>query len=91
MSCREVARLRHVAFSPDGRTLASNQNDAVQLYDVLTGVKRKELRGHEYGSHAVTFSHDGRLLLTTGQDGTAHIWDVAREGSCTAFAEPVAL
>ncbi|MCH8120091.1 MAG: WD40 repeat domain-containing protein [Planctomycetes bacterium] len=70
-----------VAFSPDGKTLASSGswNNTVRLWDVQTQKQIGVLQGHIGNSvYAVAFSPDGRLLASGGhrQDTAVRLWDV---------------
>ncbi|MGW1171581.1 nSTAND1 domain-containing NTPase [Streptomyces sp. NPDC002550] len=66
-----------VAFSHDGRTLATSSHDTVRLWDVATGKTRTTLTGHTAEVESVAFSPDGRTLATGSDDETVRLWDVA--------------
>src|SRR5262245_6556066 len=64
-------RLRHgsmvscLAFSPDGKGLASASYDrTVRVWDVATGQERRHFLGHETGVSEVAFAPDGRSLVS---------------------------
>jgi WD40 repeat protein len=61
------------ALSPDGQTLAAGS--PVQLWDRTSGKARASLDGH--GSYAtfVSYSRDGKQLVTSSGDGTIRLWD----------------
>ena len=67
-----------VAFSPDGRLLATASDDGTaRVWDPATGRHLRTLTGHAGGVRGVAFSPDGRLLATASRDGTARMWDPA--------------
>ncbi len=68
-----------VAFSPDGRRLASTSWDrTVKLWDAATGAELATLRGHEHEVNGVAFSPDGTTIASASRDGTVRLWDAAR-------------
>ncbi|MGV9364265.1 nSTAND1 domain-containing NTPase [Amycolatopsis sp. NPDC003731] len=68
--------LEHVAWSPDGRRVATASYDqTVQVWEADTGTKLLTLEGHGDRVWGVAWSPDGTRLLTGSRDRTARVWD----------------
>jgi WD40 repeat protein len=69
-----------VAYSPDGRTLASAGTDRlVRLWDLAAGTELGVLRGHRDAVRRVAYSPDGRTVASASHDGTIKLWDAATD------------
>src|SRR5262249_12065142 len=70
--------VRSVAFTPDGRTLASGGAEGtIKLWDVATGKLRATLKGHTSTVQSVTITADGKTLASGSNDSTIRLWDLA--------------
>jgi RNA polymerase sigma factor (sigma-70 family) len=84
-------RIQRVAYSPDGKTLASlgtqifgrgGNEKTVRVWDAATG---KEVRQVAKGSRSVACSPDGKTLVSTMDDGVLHLWDMAADKEIRPF------
>ena len=65
-----------LAFSPDGRMLATASTDrTVRLWDLAKGTLLSGAILHEKSVRAIALSPDGRLLASASDDGTLWRWD----------------
>jgi WD40 repeat protein/serine/threonine protein kinase len=69
-----------LAFSPDGKTLASAaglKESDIRLWDVASGNEIGRLEGHGFYVNSLVFWPDGKKVASSSADQTIRIWDVA--------------
>ena len=66
-----------VAFSPDGRRIASASRDrTIRVWDATTGeIVAGPFTGHTDRVTSVAFSPDGQCIASASQDHTIRVWD----------------
>jgi WD40 repeat protein/serine/threonine protein kinase len=68
-----------LAFSPDGKTMASvGEGSVIRIWDLESGKERAHWTGHDHDIDVgtVVFSPDGKTLATGSDDRTIKLWDI---------------
>ena len=83
-------RVRALAFSPDGKRLASaarsREDTTIHLWNPSTGKHLRALTGHPRDVHSLAFSPDSSTLASASWDDIIRLWD-AKTGKQTRTIE----
>jgi WD40 repeat protein len=80
--------VRSVAWSPDGKFIASSDDFTVQVWNASTGEHIFTYRGHTTFVSAVAWSPDGKRIASASDDQTVQIWNAPSVG--TRSSGPIA-
>ena len=73
-----TSRVTSVAWSPDGKLLASASFDkTVQVWNAVNGQHIRTCKGHLERVNAVAWSPDSTRIASASDDGTVHIWEAS--------------
>lgn len=67
-------RIIPIAIRPDGKVLASGDQERIQLWDLKRGIWLQTLQGHTERVQSLAYSPSGELLASGGTDGTVRLW-----------------
>src|SRR5262249_2414629 len=82
------APILHIAYSPDGKLLASTASDrTVKIWNAATGEEVRTLERQSDWSQALAWSPDSARLAVGRYDGTVTVYDVATGGR---VSDPIA-
>jgi WD40 repeat protein len=75
-----------VAWSPDGKRIASGSNDStVQVWDATNGGHVYTDHGHVGRVNAVVWSPDGKRIASGSADTTSQVWDAVNGGHVLVY------
>ena len=74
---RGERKVKSLAISADGKTLASGDDDGkIKIWNLGTGELLHTLTGNSYSINSVAISPDGKTLASGGDDKTVKIWNL---------------
>ena len=78
LSSAHSGGILEMAWSPDGRTVASAGGDgAIKIWDAQGGALLRTFYGHSEQVTTLAWSPEGRRLASAGLDATVRLWDSA--------------
>ena len=69
------SEIQCITFSPDGNTLASGEDNVIRFFDIHSG-NEKSLNAHTSWVDDLSYSPDGKSILSISDDNSVFLWDV---------------
>lgn len=86
-SMEHIDEVMCVAWSSDGRLLASGSSDfTIKIWDTTSGQLLHTLIGHSHMVHSMVWSPDGQFLASGSSDATIRLWNY-RTGKAVRILE----
>jgi WD40 repeat protein/beta-lactamase regulating signal transducer with metallopeptidase domain len=79
---------RALAISQDGKYVASTSGSTVRLWEITSGKELQLTEGHRRTPIILALSHDGKTVVSWGDDRVVRRWDAASGKSLGAFPAP---
>ncbi len=79
--------LRGISIGQNGQRVATAAGRTVRLWNAARRPPSDEDRGHPGPVNGVSFTRDGKLLVSGGHDGSVHTWDVSTGAQQQTFHE----
>lgn len=64
-----------VDFHPDGNSIVTVTGSRIARWDINTGQKLADFKGYSSECNSISFSSDGKHVVTGHQNGTVQLWD----------------
>ena len=80
-----VGGVTKVAWSLDGKRIASGGDYTVQVWDAVDGGNAFTYKGHSSPVNAVAWSPDGKSIASGSTDGTVQVWDAVDGSHVTTY------
>ena len=78
-----------IAFSPDGKLLAAGYGPLARVWDLVTAAEVAVWQTSKKHVKGLTFTRDGRRLVTVGGDETARFYDTKSWKEVGTFDSPI--
>ncbi len=78
----------HVAFSPDGRTIAASGLTWISLFRLRDGSLARKITGHSALVSGMAFAPDGKTIASASLDTSVRIWGIEDQAFSRALWPP---